>query len=315
MTAKVTLQNGILSAVVTPGMGGTVTSLRHLPTGTEMLARPPWTARGGPLPEGAADEREWLSRWAGGWPVLFPNAGDACSDGAVRHGFHGEGSVNPWEIAWEGATLVLRRTFAVVPVTMERRFALDGTRLDLCETIRASASCRVVWGQHVTLGADLLAGGVRIETGARGLRACEAYDPPANPLLPGAAGRWPLLPGKAGPVDLSHPPDGAALLACLTDFGPAPWARLERADRTLAVRMDWSADPWPLAWFWVETGGTPDSPWNGQTCMIGVEPCSTWPATGLAAAQAAGGGVIDLAAGAMRRSHLSLTIELPEDKD
>ena len=197
---------------------------------------------------------------------------------------------------------------------MERRFALDGARLDLHETVHPEAPCRVIWGQHVMLGGDLMAGPVRVETGARGLRACAAYDPPANPLTPGMAGRWPQLPGKAGPVDLSHPPEGAALLACLTDFGPAPWARLARQDGTLAVRLDWSADPWPLAWFWVETGGTADSPWNGKGRMIGVEPCSTWPATGLAAARAAGGAVLDLEAGETRRSRLSLTIETPDTK-
>jgi hypothetical protein len=315
MTATVVLQNGTLSAVIAPEMGGTVTGLRHLPSGAEVLARLPWRAQDGPLPGGAADEAEWLSRWAGGWPVLFPNAGDACHDGAVRHGFHGEGSVTPWEVGLEGTALVLRRAIVAVPVTMERRFALEGARLELSETVRAEGPCRVVWGQHVTLGGDLLAGPVRIETGAAGLHACSAYDPPANPLRPGAAGRWPYLPGKTGMVDLSTPPEGAALLACLTDFEGMPWARLARADGTLALRLDWSADPWPLAWFWVETGGTPEAPWNGLARMIGLEPCSTWPATGLAAARSAGGHVIELAKGETRLSRLTLTIETSDSED
>ena len=108
MTGAVTLQNGTLSAAITLGMGGTVTSLRHLRSGAEVMARSPWTAKGGLMPGGAADEGEWLSRWAGGWPLLFPNAGDACRDGEVRHGFHGEGSVATWETGREGAALVLR---------------------------------------------------------------------------------------------------------------------------------------------------------------------------------------------------------------
>jgi hypothetical protein len=315
MTTNVVLQNDTLRAEITPGMGGTVASLRHLPSGAEVLARPPWQAKGGPLPGGAGDEAEWLSRWGGGWPVMFPNAGDACTDGDARHGFHGEGSVTPWEMDRDGAELILTRRFEAVPVVMTRRFTLVGARLELHETVRAEGACRVVWGQHVTLGGDLLAGPVRVETGARGLRACSTYDPAANPLIPGAAGDWPHLPGKAGWVDMSAPPEGAALLACLTDFAGAPWAQLARADGSLAVRLDWRADPWPLAWFWVETGGTPEAPWNGQARMIGIEPCSTWPATGLAAARAAGGHVIDLSSGETRHSHLSLTIETPDSKD
>lgn len=315
MTASVVLQNGTLSAVITPGMGGTVTSLRHLPSGAEVLAQPPWQAQGGPLPQGAEDEAAWLSRWAGGWPVMFPNAGDACMDGEVRHGFHGEGSVAPWEIDWDGTALILRRRFAAVPVTMTRRFALEGARLELQETVKADAACHVVWGEHVTLGGDLLAGQVRVETCARGLQSCRVYDPPENPLIPGATGQWPHLPGRKGMVDLSAPCEGVALLACLLDFEGTPSARLVRADGTLAVRLDWTADPWPLAWFWVETGGTLAPPWNGQARMIGIEPCSTWPATGLAAARATGGQVIELAAGETRNSHLSLTIETPDRKD
>ena len=315
MTATVVLQNATASVVITPGMGGTVTSLRHQPSGVEVLARPPWQAQGGPLAGGARDEADWLSRGGGGWPVMFPNAGDACRDGDARHGFHGEGSVTPWELELDGKALILRRRFSAVPVMMTRRFALEGAGLELRETVEAERPCSVIWGQHVTLGGDLLAGPVRVETGACGLRACAAYDPAANPLIPGAAGDWPHLPGKAGAVDLSAPPEGAALLACLMDFAGAPWARLARADGTLAVRLDWSADPWPLAWFWVETGGTPDAPWNGQARMIGLEPCSTWPATGLAAARAAGGQVITLAAGETRHARLTLTLEMPDNED
>jgi hypothetical protein len=311
----VLLDNGILSALITPGIGGTVRQLRHLATGAEVLASPPWKAQDGPLPKGAADEAEWLSHWAGGWPVMFPNAGDACRDGAVRHGFHGEGSVAPWEADWEGGALVLRRSFSTVPVRMERRFSLEGARLVLREKVTAEGDCAVVWGQHVTLGGDLLAGPLRVQTGAKGLRACAAYDPPANPLWPGASGCWPHLPGKAGMVDLSKPPEGTALLACLEDFAGPPWAHLARTDGTLGVRLDWSAVPWPLAWLWVETGGTPQAPWNGVTRMVGLEPCSTWPATGLAAARAAGGHLIGLLADETRHARLSLSIEIPERKD
>lgn len=311
MTATVVLQNADLAAVVTPAMGGTVTSLTYRATGAEVLARPPWPAKSGPLPQGARDEAEWLAHWAGGWPVMFPNAGDACTDGALRHGFHGEASVAPWEMAWDGAALILRRRMAAVPVVMTRRFALQGARLDLTEVVEAARACRVVWGQHVTLGGDLLDGPVTLTTSATGLRACAAYDPTANPLLPGGGGRWPHLPGKAGVVDLSQPPEGAALLACLTDLGAAPWAMVAGAGG-LSLRLDWSGDPWPLAWLWVETGGTVEAPWNGKARMIGVEPCSTWPATGLVAAEAAGGTILSLRAGDIRHARLSLTL-FPSD--
>lgn len=305
----VTLENGILVATITPGLGGTITALRHLPTGAALLARAPWPANPAPL-DFAPDERAWLSRFRGGWPVMFPNAGDACKDGPVCHGFHGEASVSAWEAEPTGDGLNLTRRFQSVPVTMMRRLALEANRLTVTETVTAHGACTVAWGQHVTLGGDLLAGAVTLDTSARRLQSCAAFTPPESPLLPGAGGDWPWLPGRAGMIDLRRPPEGASLLACLADLGPSPWASLTRADG-LAVRLDWTADPWPLAWLWVETGGSADPPWNGQARMIGIEPCTTWPATGLAAARAAGGHVLRLTAGETRHARITLTVLTP----
>lgn len=305
----VVLDNGTLRATVTPGLGGTITALRHLPSGAELLARTPWETTAAPLGH-APDEATWLTRFSGGWPVMFPNAGDACNDGPVRHGFHGEGSVSPWVAEMSGQELTLSRRFQSVPATMKRHVTLDENRLRLAETVTAHGPCTVVWGQHVTLGGDLLTGPATLQTSAQRLLASECFTPPASPLLPGGSGPWPALPGRHGPVDLSRPPDNAALLACLADLGPAPWASLTRSDG-LGVRLDWTAEPWPLAWLWVETGGTTDPPWKGQARMIAIEPCTTWPATGLANARAAGGPVLALAEGDTCHARITLTVLEP----
>lgn len=310
MTPPMTLDNGILRVSLTPGLGGTITSLRHLPSGAEVLARTPWPTRHESLAF-APDEALWLTRFSGGWPVMFPNAGDACEDGSTRHGFHGEGSVSPWDAIQTDLTLDLTRRFRSVPVTMTRRVTLTGNRLQVAESVTAEGPCTVVWGQHVTFGSDLLRGPVTLQTSATQLAACASYAPPASPLIPGAVGTWPCLPGHQGPVDLGTPPEGSALLACLQDLGPTPWASVTRADG-FAVRLDWTASPFPLAWLWVETGGTSDPPWNGQARMIAIEPCTTWPATGLVAARAAGGPVLTLAAGDTRHARITLTVSPSE---
>ena len=306
----VILDNGTLRVTITPGLGGTITSLCHLPTGTEVLARTPWRTETEPL-SFAPDEAAWLTRFSGGWLVMFPNAGDACDDGPSQHGFHGEASVSRWQAKHNDGDLVLTRRLQAVPVTMTRHMTLVANRLKLVETITTKGPCTVAWGQHVTLGSNLLDGVTTLATSASGLLACNSFTPLASPLEPGTIGDWPILPGRQGPVDLTHPPDGVALLACLTDLGPEPWASLTRADG-LSVRLDWTADPWPLAWLWIETGGSTDLPWNGQARMIAVEPCTTWPATGLAAARAAGGRLISLAAGETRQARITLTIHAPE---
>jgi hypothetical protein len=48
--------------------------------------------------------------------------------------------------------------------------------------------------------------------------------------------------------------------------------------------------------------------------MVGVEPCSTWPATGLVSARAAGGQLIDLIAGETRHARITLTVLPPKPR-
>jgi len=200
----VVFKNTALRATVTPRLGGTITALRHLPTGTELLARTPWETSPNAIGF-APDEATWLTRFSGGWPVMFPNAGDACKDGAARHGFHGEGSVADWKAEESDLGLTLTRRFRAVPVTMTRRLTLDDNRLRVSETITAHAPCTAAWGQHVTLGGDLLTGPTTLQTSARRLDACARFTPSESPLHPGATGTWPILPGRHGPVDLSRP--------------------------------------------------------------------------------------------------------------
>jgi hypothetical protein len=46
--------------------------------------------------------------------------------------------------------------------------------------------------------------------------------------------------------------------------------------------------------------------------MVAIEPCTTWPATGLVAARAKGGSVLTLAAGETRHARITLTVLSPE---
>jgi len=313
VTGPEVLDNGVLRVTVTPRVGGTITSVQHMSSGASVLGSVPWDVTEVPEPSGAAaDEATWLTRYGGGWPLMFPNAGDACMVDGTRHGFHGEASVSPWAVMKRGPqSLTLQRRFLSVPVTMTREIALQGDRLEVSETATADRPCAVIWGQHVTFGSDLLASPVQITAGATRSRTCAIYDPPANPLRPGAEGDWPILPGKHGPLDLSRPPEGCAALACLTGFGAAPWVEVRRLDGLLAARLEWDATPWPLCWLWIETGGTQDAPWFGRGRLIGVEPCSTWPATGMADALAAGAPLVPLFPGTPATARIALRAFTP----
>jgi len=317
VTGALAIASDRLRVTVNPGVGGTITEVRHLPSGLSVLGTAPWDAVDAPVASLAArDETEWLTRFTGGWPLLFPNGGDACSFGGIFHGFHGEASIAPWEVSATAEAMTLRRRFFSVPVTMERTLTVDGDVLVLRERawVDGPRPVEAMWVQHATFGSDLLDGPVEITTNAARCTVDSGYDPPHNPLRLGAAGDWPVVPGKDGPVDLSRPVGPLASQAYLHDFGAdagKAWAAMRRLDGPVAAVLSWDAGVFPAAWLWCELGGTVDPPWHGRGRMIGIEPATTMPGGGITDAIARGSRLITLQPGVEQSVEVRLHVLAP----
>lgn len=112
MTGDVILENAELRVTLSPDVGGTVTEIFHKGLKKSVLGRVPWD--GVRLPEPgliATSEAVWLTRFTGGWPLMFPNAGDACRFLGADHGFHGEASLAPWKTIPLATGVRLERRF------------------------------------------------------------------------------------------------------------------------------------------------------------------------------------------------------------
>ena len=274
---SITLESDGLTISVTPQVGGTITGVRHRQSGLSVLGRVPWAPVNAPLPSLAArDEPEWLTRYTGGWPLLFPNAGDSCLDGDVFHGFHGEASIAPWDAVATPRAITLERRFSIIPAFMRRRISVEGDVLTVQESLAYSGAdpMEVMWGHHPSFGSDLLAGPFEITCGAADVTVEAQYDPPANPLLPGAAGHWPQVAGKQGVADLRHPSSPWSSVAYLENF-QSHWAAIRRLDDAIAIMLSWDGARFPVAWAWYELDGTAEAPWSGRTRLIGIEPNTT----------------------------------------
>jgi galactose mutarotase-like enzyme len=310
----ITIGNEELSLSLNPDVGGSITEIRHMRSGLSVLGRVPWDPQTGPLASFAArDETEWLTRYTGGWPLLFPNGGDACQFGNVFHGFHGEASISPWRAAVAGNVVSLERRFFTVPVVMRRRISLAVDHVLVEEEVEmlGDRPVEVMWGHHSTFGSDLLAGPVEITSGARQATADKSFDPVTNPLLPGGSGALVAMPGKSGQADLAHPSLPLAALLYIDDFDIA-WAAIRRLDNAIAVQLTWDGKCFPCAWLWYELKGTFDAPWHGQAMLIGIEPNTTRPAYGLSHAKDSGGRLLHLEPGSHHHAWLRLHVFRPQ---
>ena len=279
----IVLETAALRVTVDPALGGTVTSILHKAQSLSVLGTVPWTPRPGPAATIAApDENAWLPYYTGGWPLLFPNGGDACSFDGVFHGFHGEASLATWAVDQTPERLRLHRRFETVPVEMERLITVEADAVLIREsvTLHGDRPIDVIWGHHPTFGSDLLAEPFEIRTKARRVVVDDRFDPPSNPLQTGASAGWPEVPGKAGPYRLDRPQGPMAAMAYLLDF-ETPWASIRRLDGAIAVELTWDGSVFPGAWLWIELEGTQDPPWAGKARLIGIEPNTTWPGNGL----------------------------------
>lgn len=311
---RVTIASDALLVTVDPRVGGTITSIRHKGLGLSVLGTVPWDVVEAPIESLAArDEPEWLTRYTGGWPLLFPNGGDACTVDGVFHGFHGEASIAPWRFTATADAIELSRDFATVPVSMQRRISVEGELVVVREALHMTGETPVdvMWGHHPTFGSDLLAGPFEISSGARSASIDGGYDPPANPLLPGAEGTWPMVAGKGGAFDLGRPAAPMASLVYLHAFDAAFMA-IRRLDNAVSVALSWDRERFPCAWLWFELEGNQDAPWNGRTRLIGMEPNTTRSAMGIADARARGSALLRLEPGAELATELRLHVSRPK---
>jgi hypothetical protein len=289
------IQSDALAVRVNPRVGGTITQVRHRPTGLSVLGCVPWTAVDEPLPGPARDEPEWLTRYTGGWPLLFPNAGDACTVGGVFHGFHGEASISPWTIVdGQAASIVLERHFNVIPAHMRRTMTVSDDTLTISEalTFNGAAAIDVMWGHHPTFGGDLLDGPFEITSGATDISIEPAYAPPEG-------------------ADLHRPSAPLASLAYLSGFDSA-WAAIRRLDDAIAIHLSWDGARFPCAWLWHELEGTAAPPWSGSARLIGIEPNTTPCGLGLAQAKLRGAPLLRLDPGQRLTSEISLRVFKPQ---
>ncbi len=269
----ITLRSDALAVTIDETMGGELRQIEF--GGTPLLAAYEWDT---PVP--AARSRtygdlrlDWLSEYRGGWQFLVPNAGAECVVDGVPLPFHGEWSRTAVDIDAATASEVSMRAGTRMPFTVHRTVSLvgDPDRIRITTAIENESGDRqpFVWGEHP---AFLAGPGDRI-------------DLPAGPIVDrddatGTVSSWPCDAGGEPGLDVAPDTRPLESVHYLPDR-PAGWAALRCP--AVGVALVWETDDFPHMWLWREFG-SPGFPFHGRTSLVALEPASSWPGDGLAAA-------------------------------
>lgn len=321
----VVLENERLRVTVLAGKGTDLVELndkRHdldfvwlSPTGI----RDPATVAAG---AGTDDVAAFLDTYPGGWQEILPNGGAPSRYRGAALAQHGEVATVPWsyqvvvDTADEVAvrfTVTTRRFPLRLAKTLRLRAGTPVLEIEEELVNLAPVPVAAMWGHHLTFGAPFLGPGASVTLPA-GVSVIP-HPTPIHPsgrrrVAPGGPYPWPVVPAvDGGTLDLSvAPPAGEPSdIVYLTGFGEAGWYQLADPRHRTGLRVAWDARALPYLWLWQELGATTDYPWWGRAYVLGLEPFSSYPTDGLAAA-VANGTALQLAGGGRRTLRLSAAL-------
>lgn len=298
----VALENELLRVSVLAGKGADVIELLYKPRDLDFCwARPAPLANPARRPAGAADGvATFLDWYHGGWQEVLPSAGAPSSHDGAAFGQHGEVHLVPWDheiVADAPGEIAVRFRVRLrrLPLLLERTMSLRSgdprLRIEQRLVNESDVEQRAMWGQHVVFGPPFLEPGMRIRVpdGAQALPHPEPVGPNGRRIAVDgsapAAFAWPDAPAPGGgTLDLSRVPARGEPSELLYLTGLADgWCEIGAAGRP-GFRLDWDVNVLPYLWVWQELGATTGWPWHGEAYVVGLEPSSSHPTNGLAAA-------------------------------
>lgn len=280
----------------------------------------PWSMQGA-NPDAASDDvASFMDNYPGGWQEIFPSGGAPSAYRGAALAQHAEVAALPWaasvvadtpdEVAVRLTVRTRRLPYAVSKVL---RLAAGSATLQVDEEVvnESDQTVHAMWGQHLAYGRPFLRPGcrIRVPDGVRVIPHPEPVNPPRRAVAPGGPYDWPVVPAFDGStVDLSvAPPAGTPTdVVYLTGFTEG-WYEVTDPDAGIGIRADWDAGVLPYLWQWREVGDTTGWPWWGRAYVVGLEPFSSYPTSGLAEA-VSNGSALTLGPRATRQLSWSVTV-------
>jgi hypothetical protein len=225
-------------------IGARISSIFHRQSGLELLALADWTG----APEADADEdrkeEEWLRRFASGWHVMIPHAGEPLVVDGVAHPFHGEAPRRRWSLKSDGTDIQATVDLETVPLRLTRTTRVDASTVSVRQEVKnlVDAPVRFGWVEHPVMHGKFLSG--------QDLRFGRTSNHRPTVVVPSPGSGFSDIDGTDGRCVVALP------LLCRT------------------LELSWDASVLPHAYVCQERQHLSGSPWYGRVDGVGIEPAS-----------------------------------------
>jgi hypothetical protein len=136
-----------------------------------------------------------------------------------------------------------------------------------------------MWGLHPAYSEPFLGSRTRLHIRAGDVQAHPEQFGRQQHVRPGFRAQWPTGP-DGGRLDYLFPGNGATadLVYLKCEEG---WYVLHNEATGVAATVTWDCELFPFVWFWQECQDAAGYPWFGRYHIVGVEPFTSYPSSGL----------------------------------
>lgn len=288
------MENTEYRITLLPGKGGDVIELRDKTIDRNILFEAPhnWQVPGSGYVQSKDTGTAWMDHYPGGWQDCLPMGGNDPKAAGAVYGIHGESSLIPWNYdvsaTAEAVTATLSTELVRYPFYVERRIRVPKNQsvIHVEATIenRGTVELPYIWLQHIAWGAPLVSSGSTIDMPNEAQVTVDAEPQGDSPLTPGDEFAWST---QGTDSDLSTMPAGDSGIHDLSyihgfDDG---WYAITNPELERGVAVSFDADLFESVWCWRALGGFEMSPFFGRETVVGLEPCTGYPAGDLPDAQ------------------------------
>lgn len=289
----VILENEVLQAVILPGKGGDILELRDKRADVNLLFEAPhnWQLPESGFLQAMDTETAWMDYYPGGWQDCLPLAGNNPSVHGAEYGMHGEAALLPWEyeIVRENRRVKVHLTRDLVrfPFHVERSLSIEQgestLRVEETVTNEGQVKLPLVWLQHIAFGKPLLSADAEIDLPG-GQITVEPETIGESPLTGGDEFEWPADDNGTDLRSVPEPGSGVHDLSYIHDLHDG-WYAIRNPAIDLGVAVSFDETLFKAVWCWRGFGGFETSPFFGRETVLGLEPCTGWPASNVPESQ------------------------------